>query len=217
VETQPTAHVDLYWLPLGAGTVVVRWSGRVYEAIVARRQHRAAGALFHAALRVRLGDEQHVIEMAPVWGHGSGDRGVVGEGPVGARRLGRSPLFRYEVRRWRDGVIPDLVYAVAGPRRLSTDPGRARALLDLVPRFPNVTWGRDELAAGEMWNSNSLVAWLLARSGHDVRQIQPPDGGRAPGWSAGLVVAARDLRVGGARLCDFRPCRTTLPARHRWR
>jgi hypothetical protein len=74
------------------------------------------------------------------------------------------------------------------------DTARARAVLDLVPAFPTVTWDRDELGAGEMWNSNSLTAWLLARSGHDTRLIKPPGRGRAPGWSAGLMVAAGDAR-----------------------
>jgi hypothetical protein len=188
------AHVDLYWLPLGAGRFVVRWCGRVYEAISARRQHRAAGDLYHSALQVRLGDDRYVIEMTPVWGNQDTDRGVIGEGPVGSRPLGRSRLFRYEVRCWRGGVIPDIAYAVASPRRLSADAGRARAVLDLVLRSPTVTWGRDELAAGEAWNSNSLIAWLLARSGHHVQDVRPPGRGRAPGWSAGLVVAARDAR-----------------------
>jgi len=89
-----------------------------------------------------------------------------------------------------DGTIPDLAEAVASPQRLSTDVARARRLLDLVPAFPAVTRGRDELHAGKMWNSNSLTAWLLARSGHHAGEIQMPVRGRAPGWSAGLVVAA---------------------------
>jgi hypothetical protein len=56
---------------------------------------------------------------------------------------------------------------------------------------PLLTWGRDELRAGEMWNSNSLVAWMLARSGQCLEGIEPPAGGRAPGWGAGLVLAER--------------------------
>ena len=52
-------------------------------------------------------------------------------------------------------------------------------------------WGRDELGAGEMWNSNSLISWLIARSGLAVESIQPPQGGRAPGWQAGIVIAHR--------------------------
>ena len=47
-----------------------------------------------------------------------------------------------------------------------------------------------------MWNSNSLVAWLLATSGHDVTSLAPPGGGRAPGWPAGLELARRTGQVG---------------------
>ena len=62
----------------------------------------------------------------------------------------------------------------------------------LAPEVPTPVWGRDELGAGEMWNSNSVISWLLARSGLPVEAIHPPAGGRAPGWHAGLVVARRD-------------------------
>jgi hypothetical protein len=100
-------------------------------------------------------------------------------------------LFRYEVRRWREGVIPDLAEAVESPRLLSADPADARRVLELVPRVPRLVWGRDESRTGEMWNSNSLTSWLLAVGGLDVESIQPPTGGRAPGWHAGVVVAHR--------------------------
>lgn len=189
----PIARVSLYWLPLGAGdnTHCVRTNGRIFEALAARRERRERAALFHAALEIRLGEDRFTIEMAPVWDSDDPDRGVVAEGPVGMRWLGRSRLFRYEIRRWHDGVIPDAAEAVGGPQHLSTDPLRARLILDLAPAFPTATWGRDELGAGEMWNSNSLIAWLLASSGHDADSLRPPSGGRAPGWCAGLVVAAR--------------------------
>ena len=116
------------------------------------------------------------------------------EGSVGLPWLGHSRFFRYEVRRSR-GKIPDVSEAVASPQRLSSDVGRAQRLLDLVPAFPTVTWGRDEFRTGDMWNSNSLVAWLLARSGHETSLLEPPHGGRAPGWMAGLVVAARQAEA----------------------
>ena len=29
-------------------------------------------------------------------------------------------------------------------------------------------WGRDEFKVGEMWNSNSVISWLLERSGIGV-------------------------------------------------
>jgi hypothetical protein len=196
----PGGSVDLYWLPLGAGGVAaVRWGGRVYEALSARHRRRERCDIYHSALEVRLDGDRHVIEMAPVWSSRQPDRGVVGEGAVGSPWLGRSRLFRYEVRRWLGGRIPDLAEAVASPQRLGGDPDRARLLLELVPAFPTVTWGRDELGTGEMWNSNSLVAWLLARSGHRVDLIEFPPRGRAPGWSAGLEVARRPVRSAPAR------------------
>jgi hypothetical protein len=52
-------------------------------------------------------------------------------------------------------------------------------------------WGRDELHAGEMWNSNSVIAWLIARTGLEAEAIEPPPAGRAPGWNAGLVAVRR--------------------------
>jgi hypothetical protein len=45
-----------------------------------------------------------------------------------------------------------------------------------------------------MWNSNSVTAWLITRSGIDTTALRPPEQGRAPGWRAGLVVAGRELR-----------------------
>ncbi|MGH2820004.1 MAG: hypothetical protein ACRDJ5_05050, partial [Actinomycetota bacterium] len=101
---------------------------------------------------------------------------------------------RYEVRRWRDGVIADADAAVASPQRLSDDPRRARRLLDLVGYVPRLVWGRDEAGAGEMWNSNSVISWLVARSGLPTDMISPPAGGRAPGWETGLVTARRQQR-----------------------
>jgi hypothetical protein len=149
-------------------------------------------------LEVHLDGARFVIEMTPVWRTQAADRGVVGEGPVGLAWLGRSRLFRYEVQRWNDGVIPDVGEAVNSPRRLSSDRDRAKRVLDLVREFPTRTWGRDELGTGEMWNSNSPTSWLLAESGHETGGLDPPPHGRAPGWSAGLVVAARDTTTGSS-------------------
>jgi hypothetical protein len=42
-----------------------------------------------------------------------------------------------------------------------------------------------------MWNSNSIIAWLLERAGIDAAAVAPPSGGRAPGWAAGVAVARR--------------------------
>jgi hypothetical protein len=186
-------RVELYWLPVGAGqrTGTVRRCTAAYEALAARRARRPRQPLFHAALRVWLDGEEFAIEMAPAWGTPAGERGVVGEGSVGRPWLGRFVLFRYEVRRWRGGVIPDRAFAVESPRVLDTDRARVDELLRAVCVFPTYTWGLDEQCTGDMWNSNSLISWLLAVSGHDLSAIVVPAGGRAPGWAAGAAVAER--------------------------
>jgi hypothetical protein len=178
-------------LPLGAGGHFVRLNGRLYEALTARLERRRVCDLYHSALRVAIPEATFVIEQAPALNPSGKPRGVVAEGPVGSRWAGRFRIFRYEIRLWRGGRIPDIDQAVGSPRRLSNDEHRARRVLDLVPQVPTPVWGRDELAAGEMWNSNSVTAWVIARAGLDAESIQPPKGGRAPGWQAGLVVARR--------------------------
>jgi len=144
------ATIDLYWLPLGAGGWSVRRNGRVYEAIAARRARREVADLYHSALAVRDGDHDFVIEMAPVWNTDSTQRGVVLQGPVGARWLGRSRWFRYEVRLWQDGRIPDAAEAVASPVRTSSSHTQVAMLLQVLPTVPPLIWGRDELGAGEI-------------------------------------------------------------------
>lgn len=185
------AAVDLYWLPLGAGGHFVRLNGRIYEALAAGLQRRPACDLYHSALQVRLPEGTFVIEQTPVPNLSGQQRGVVAGGSVGTRWAGRFRIFRYEIRLWLGGHIPDLAEAVDSPQRLTDDEARARRLLELVAQVPTPVWGRDEHATGDMWNSNSVIAWVIARSGIDAQSIQPPAGGRAPGWQAGLVVARR--------------------------
>lgn len=187
------ARLDLYWIPLGAGQRVVRTCGRLYEALAALRQRRPRCALYHSALVADAPDGRYFIEVTPVPAHDVGDRGVIGGGAVGSRFLGWSRVFRYELRRWRDGVIPDLGYAVDGPVRISNDGDVVRDVLRLLPEAPMPVWGRDELCAGEMWNSNSVTSWALVRAGVIDAAGSPPRGGRAPGWDAGAVVAHRSL------------------------
>ncbi len=194
------AAVDLLWIPLGAGQRVVRASGKVFEAMSALVHRRRACDLYHSALEIIVPEGRFVIEMAPTPDPHGAQRGVVAEGSVGMKWAGRLQLFRYEVRRWRDGLIPDGA-AATSTVRVSVDPTCAQRLLDLVPSVPSPVWGRDELDAGDMWNSNSVVSWLLTRGGVEIAQIEPPPGGRAPGWSAGLVVAAREVRDSARLRC----------------
>jgi hypothetical protein len=170
-------------------------NGQVFEALAAFLEGRAPCDLYHSALVVRVPDGTFVIEQAPAGPNGA-DRGVVAQGAVGSRRAGSLRLFRYELRCWRDGLIPDIAEAVDSPRRLTDDEDVAQRLLELVPSVPTHVWGRDELRTGEMWNSNSVISWLIAGCGLSPESIDPPARGRAPGWRAGIVAARRREAVG---------------------
>jgi hypothetical protein len=193
------AAVDLYWLPLGAGGHFVRLNGRLYEAIAARLERRPARDLYHSALQIEVPEGTYVIEQTPVPRLSDEERGVVAGGAVGARWAGRFRIFRYEIRLWLGGHIPDVAEAVDSPRRLGDAEDCARRVLALVAQVPTPVWGRDELGTGEMWNSNSVIAWVIARAGLDTEVIRPPVRGRAPGWHAGLTIASRQGQSGDRR------------------
>ena len=164
------AYVDLHWVPLGAGgPKIVRATGRVYRALT-------GAAPYHSALTAEVDGVPWTIEVAPSPDENQASRGVVATGAVGARLAGRLRVFRYEVRCWRDGIIPDLDHAVARIR-LTEDPDTVRRVLELVRSVPTPVWGL-------RWNSNSMVAWVLSHAGL-AEGITPPPGGRAPGWDAG--------------------------------
>ena len=181
--------VDLYWIPLGADGHFVRLNGKLYEAVCAVLEGRPRLELYHSALVVSVPEGRYTIECAWVSSIDSDKRGVVTTGCVGSPAAGRLRFLRYEVRCWLDGVIPDIAQAVESPQRLSRDEAAARRLLGLAAEVPTPPWGRDTFKVGEMWNSNSVISWLLARSDIGVEAANLPAGGRAPGWDAGLAVA----------------------------
>jgi len=191
MQTPRPAAIYLCWIPLGAGGHCVRFNGRAFEALDAALHHRPRCDLYHGALVVELDGDRFTIELAPSPDADEAGRGVVATGAVGSRIAGRLRLFRYEVRCWRGGSIADLDDAVGMPVRLTSDPRVARRLIDSAPTVPTPVWGRDELKTGEMWNSNSMTAWLIAAAGLPTAHLHPPPGGRAPGWNAGLAVARR--------------------------
>jgi hypothetical protein len=182
-------RLQLWWLPVGAGGHVVIHTSRWWELVQARRHHRRPQPLFHSALIVDAGNVEHVIEMAPAWGRNDPARRVVATGPVGLRQLGRFPLFRYEVRCWPNGILPDRRYAAGRPVEFELAPGAASALIDRVAAVPRYVWGQQLPGSGDMWNSNSLTSWLLQGAGIDAAVLRPPGGGRAPGWDAGITAA----------------------------
>lgn len=190
---KPAPGIYLYWIPLGAGgSGFVRLNGRIYEGLMARRQRRRPLNLYHTALVVELPEGRYVVEtMWPRPDHDGESRGVVRDGPVFAGWLSFTRVFRYEVRCWRDGELPDADQAVGGGRLVSSGAEIARRALELARDVPAHTWGRDATATGDMWNSNSVVSWVLATSGLDMEAVIAPEGGRAPGWDAGISAAQR--------------------------
>src|SRR5687767_4515277 len=96
-QSTKVGTIALYWIPLGAGGHSVRFNGIVYEAITAAIERRTRCDLYHSALELVLPSGRYMIEMTPVPDGLGEQRGVVVEGPVGARSVGRIRLFRYEV------------------------------------------------------------------------------------------------------------------------
>ena len=178
----------LLWIPVGAGGHVVRRTSAWWERLVAWRQRRDPAPLFHAALELRRGGVPLAVEMAPAWGAPHGDRGDVRTGPVGLRALGRSRYFRYEVRCWAGGRIPDRAWAVGAPDVVTCSPRDVDLLARRVAEVPALVWGRAPSGTRDLWTSNSVVSWLLATTGL-LAGHAPPCDGRAPGWEAGVVLA----------------------------
>jgi hypothetical protein len=185
------AAVDLYWLPLGAGGRSVRLNGIVFEAISARIERRSRCDVYHSALEIRVAGHLYAVEMTPIPNGRRWERGVVAEGAVGTRSAGRLRIFRYEVRRWRDGVIPDLGYAVASPIRLSQDPALAHASSGCSRRCrrrPGAATSWVQVRCGRATRSSrgfslgpaSTPTRSLSRHGHGHRDGMPasplPDG-----------------------------------------
>ncbi|HRJ06226.1 MAG TPA: hypothetical protein PK096_04440 [Candidatus Saccharibacteria bacterium] len=185
------SSAELYWIPLGAGAHIVRFSGKAFEAIAAKIHHRSREKLYHSALQLFTPNGRYTIEQAPVVNKDVSERGVVAEGPVGMRILGGLAIFRYEVRCWKEGNIPDLDTAAGQPTVVTRNEEQIDKILKGIVDVPTPVWGRDELHTGEMWNSNSVISWVLEQSGIDASTFRPPDGGRAPGWQAGIKVAHR--------------------------
>ncbi|HEU4319637.1 MAG TPA: hypothetical protein VFS66_06110 [Acidimicrobiia bacterium] len=190
-------RIVLHWIPVGAGgNGAVTLNARLYERVHAWHDRRPARTLLHTALEIYVDGTHTVVECA--WPSPNSDtqsRGVVGEGPVFARWLGRFRPFRYEIRFWKDGLISDRAYAT-DVTELVADREIVMQARDWVSRVPLSTWGRDDLDVGDMWNSNSVVAYVLAGAGFDVIELASTVAGRAPGLLAGVVAAGRTMDRG---------------------
>jgi len=148
---------------------------------------------------------------------GAGAHVMVAAGAVGSKWLRSFRVFRYEIHRWRGGVIPDVASAIDSPVLVSADPSAAQRVLELALSIPAPVWGRDELRAGEMWNFNSVTSWLLFRAGIDAGDVRPPGNGRAPGWDAGRRIAGRDGGPRPAPPSGVKTRRAGAEAQRSWR
>ncbi|MCZ7577731.1 MAG: hypothetical protein M5U18_12055 [Dehalococcoidia bacterium] len=184
--------VDLYWLPVGAGTSRFQQASlRLWEAVEAARARRARMRLLHSALKLSTGaGAVYTLELTPAFI--GGETEPLATGPVGFRGAGRFCLFRYQLRCLPGERLPDEEWAVGLPTRLSDDCEVVRRVLDLGPSVPRHVWGRRVAGTREMWTSDSVISWLLVRAGIDLANIAPPAGGRAPGWYAGLAIAGSE-------------------------
>jgi hypothetical protein len=188
--------VDLYWLPVGAGTSRFQQASlRLWESIEASRARRPRVRLFHSALKVAAGPGAvYTLELTPAFVGGTVP--PLTTGPVGVRGADRLRLFRYQLLCQPGERLPDEEWATGGPTRLTEDCEVVRRVLDVAPTVPKHVWGRRVRGTREMWTSDSVISWVLASSGIDLSNMSPPDGGRAPGWYAGLAVARRGLAEG---------------------
>ncbi len=182
-------YADLYWIPVGAGTTVQRGTLRAYEAIAACLQRRAPMALVHGGLVGKRAGSGFSLELMPAQ-RGPNVRNEV-VGPVGMAFAGRIRLFRYQVCLLANEALPDQVWAVGPPIRLTCDPEAVAAIHDWSRRVPAYVWGRRRPGHPEMWTSDSALAWILVKAGILAEQVAIPNGCRAPGWAAGLADAGR--------------------------
>jgi hypothetical protein len=116
-EGRPAPAVGLYWIPLGAGGYVVRWSGKLYETLKALGERRPRLDLYHTALQIWLPDDRFVIECAAILNLRGEERGVVAGG--GRDELAR-PIPAFPVR---DPSLAGRLHPRSVPGGVGSGPG----------------------------------------------------------------------------------------------
>ena len=181
------AAVELYWMPVGAGTSRFQQASLgLWETFEAVRARRPKANLYHSALKFRADGWTRTLELMPAFI--SVPSAPLRTGPVGIRVAGRLRIFRYQLVCLDIDSLPDEGSAVDSPQVLSDDEATAKRILGLAGETPVHTWGRRVRGTNEMWTSDSVISWLLVRAGVDTSRIRIPDRGRAPGWSAGIAL-----------------------------
>jgi len=186
------SKVELFWLPVGAGTHFQRASLIAYDWLLAHIARRPRAAFVHAALKVRLEGRTHTLELMPV--PRRQETAPLITGPVGLRIAGRLRMFRYQLLCQEASTLPDERWAIESPNVIGRGAAFAETILSIAAQVPAHTWGRRVAGTTEMWTSDSAISWLLCRAGVDIREINPPSQTQAPGWAAGIQVASTITR-----------------------
>ena len=194
-SARPVATVVVYWIPLGAGVVGCPHQRQAVRGGVGDppRARTCRSTTPPSRSRSRKDASSSRWHPWPTLTASAAAPSEQGRSVPGGRGGCGSFATRSAAGATACFQTPPLLSVV--PSSWPRTPRVARRLIELVPTVPTPTWGRDELSTGEMWNSNSVTSWLLARSGVEVGGLGPPDGGRGPGWDAGLAVAARSDRL----------------------
>lgn len=187
------SFVDLYWIPVGAGTRFQRTSLLLYEGVAAALARRRRAKLVHAGLKGRVVGRPFTLELMPSPPGINVKHEVTG--PVGVRGADRIRLLRYQVCVLPNESLPDEQWAVEPPVRVAEGEATASRILELAKQVPAHTWGRRRPGQSEMWTSDSAVAWMLVNARVATERIDVPFGCRAPGWRAGLQEAFREQKA----------------------
>lgn len=181
--------VKLIWVPVVGGASV----DDILEFIAKFYIDNPDGkTLFHSALEIQLPEggecNRYIIELTESVSD-KAESAKVGE-TVQHNIFGP---FGYTIRLYRNGQEED--HERSKPRILLTnDCGIASNIVAFVKaqEIPDLDYGKKigtRSGAADRWTSNSVVAWLLQRTGLNPGGIFPPDGGIAPGWDAGSSYA----------------------------
>lgn len=177
-------YLDLYWLPVGAGTHFQRASLVLYESLAAALARRPRSTLCHAGLKASVAGQTFTLELTPV--PAVQDVRPAMTGAVGSSLAAKLRIFRYQLICREAAALPDEQWAVGQPNRLTADPIAIQRVMTLAPTVPAHTWGRRVHGTTEMWTSNSAVSWLLLEAGIPLNTATIPDGTTVPGWQAGI-------------------------------
>ena len=148
--------------------------------------------IYHCAIKVQFPENgrcpSHVIELTESLDD-QAERDRVGE----VAQHGIFGPWSYAIRVFRNGSIEDETN-IKETTVLSTDCDTARNIVQLARDVPLLDYGEKigtKTGAADRWSSNSVVSWILQKAGLDPANIDPPSGGIAPGWDAGITQAKK--------------------------